>query len=47
MSCHICKISGIRTCNAEEAEIKCEICGYCEREAVKEAARNEREENSN
>jgi hypothetical protein len=40
MSCHICSRTGIRTCDAEEAEMKCHICGFCEREAVKEAARD-------
>ena len=29
MSCHICKITGIRTCDPQEAELKCEICGFC------------------
>lgn len=36
-SCHICKRTGVRTCDPEEAEIKCQICGFCEREAVKDA----------
>lgn len=44
--CHICKRTGIRECNPEEAEIKCTICGFCEREALREAVRDEREENT-
>lgn len=47
MACHICVKTGIRTCDPEEAEIKCMLCGYCEREALKEAFRDERETHSN
>jgi hypothetical protein len=28
-TCHICVISGVRTCDPEEAELKCEVCGFC------------------
>lgn len=31
--CHICQRTGVRTCDEEEAEIKCMICGFCEAEA--------------
>jgi hypothetical protein len=41
-ACHVCRRTGIRTCDPEEAAIKCHICGFCdaekerlEREAVK------------
>lgn len=37
MSCHVCFVTGIRECNPQEAEIKCMVCGYCERQAVKDA----------
>lgn len=30
--CHVCKKTGIRECDPELAEIKCEICGYCKKE---------------
>ena len=40
--CHICKRTGVRTCDPKEAEIKCMVCGFCEsdqkREAQKKAA---------
>lgn len=36
MSCHICVRTGERTCDPQEAEIKCLICGFCERQALKE-----------
>jgi len=29
MTCHICKETGERECDPALAEIKCEICGYC------------------
>jgi hypothetical protein len=29
MTCHICKQTGQRTCDPQEAEIKCMICGKC------------------
>lgn len=29
MACHICKVTKIRTCDPEEADIKCSVCGYC------------------
>ena len=32
MTCHICRRTGIRTCNEEEAEIKCLLCGFCDKE---------------
>jgi len=35
MSCHICKRTGIRTCNVEEAEFMCDICGFCAAEAAR------------
>lgn len=38
MSCHVCVYSGVKTCNAEEAELKCLICGRCEAEKAKEVA---------
>ena len=34
MSCHICVRTGERTCDLEEAELKCVICGWCGREAL-------------
>jgi len=37
--CHICKVTGVRTCDAQEAEIKCEVCGYCKRQ--EERTKNE------
>ena len=40
-ACHICKKSGVRTCCPEEAEVKCMICGYCEREAIKDEFKRE------
>lgn len=36
MSCHICKRTGEKTCNLQEAEIKCMVCGRCELERVME-----------
>jgi len=38
MSCFICKYDGTRICNAEEAEIKCFLCGRCEAEAALQEA---------
>lgn len=38
MSCHTCKRTGIRECNPAEAEVKCMVCGFCEREYVKKVA---------
>lgn len=35
-ACHICRHSGVRTCDPQEAELRCTICGRCEREAVAE-----------
>ncbi len=32
MACHICKQTGDRTFDLQEAEINCTICGRCERE---------------
>lgn len=32
MSCHICVRTGEKTCDLEEAELKCMICGRCEKE---------------
>ena len=46
MSCHICKRTGIRECDPAAADIKCELCGFCEREAIKEAAKDERISNT-
>jgi hypothetical protein len=40
MSCHVCKRTGVRTCNSDEAEIKCTICGFCEREALREVIKS-------
>jgi hypothetical protein len=40
-ACHVCKRTGERTCDAEEAEVKCMVCGWCEREAVKGALEDE------
>ena len=31
-ACHICKRTGIRTCDATEAEFMCSICGFCRAE---------------
>ena len=36
VACHICKTTGIRTCDKDEAEIKCMICGYCDAEKERE-----------
>lgn len=36
MSCFICRRTGIRTCDAEEAEIRCMVCGFCERHPLPE-----------
>lgn len=41
VTCHICKRTGIRTCDEEEAEIRCMICGFCDAEKL----RTERENN--
>lgn len=41
MSCHTCKVTGIRTCDPEEAEIKCMICGFRECQATQKAMRDE------
>lgn len=30
MSCFKCKRTGEKICNAEEAEIRCMVCGFCE-----------------
>lgn len=38
MSCYICKTTGIRTCDKEEAEIKCAVCGFCEAEKKRKEA---------
>lgn len=32
MSCHICVRTGEKTCDPEEANVKCMICGRCEAE---------------
>jgi hypothetical protein len=40
MTGHICKRTGIRESESETAEIKCTICGFCEREAVREEFEN-------
>jgi len=29
MACHKCKVTGIKTCDPEEAEIKCSLCNFC------------------
>lgn len=36
MACHKCVYTGEKTCNAQEAKIKCLICGRCEAERIKE-----------
>lgn len=36
MACFVCKHTGERICDAEEAEIRCMICGRCEREKEEE-----------
>lgn len=41
-ACFVCKHSGQHVCNAEEAEIKCMVCGRCE--AEKQLAKEEHEE---
>lgn len=28
--CHVCRITGIRECDPEVAELKCGLCGFCE-----------------
>ncbi len=38
--CHICVVSGVRECDPDLAEIKCELCGFC-------AAKKKLEENKN
>lgn len=43
MACHICKRDGTRTCNQEEAEIKCMLCGRCEAERAKAAESDDHE----
>jgi ribosomal protein L37E len=35
VTCHVCKRTGIRTCDYDEAEIKCMICGFCEAEKTR------------
>jgi hypothetical protein len=41
MSCHICKRTGIRECDPQEAEVKCMVCGFCEKEALREQIKAE------
>ena len=43
MACHRCVVTGIRTCDPEEAEIKCELCGWCKTHEVKFKYPTERE----
>lgn len=43
MSCHICIRTGIRECDPAAAEIKCELCGFCEREALRKELKHENE----
>ena len=43
MSCHICVKTGARTCDPQEAEMKCMICGHCEREAIKDEFKKDNE----
>ena len=33
MACFICKYTGEKTCDEDEAALKCFICGRCEAEA--------------
>jgi len=33
MSCFVCRHTGQKVCDEEEAEIMCLLCGRCEREA--------------
>ena len=35
MACHICKRTGVRTCDPYEADIKCLICGFCNKENIR------------
>lgn len=41
--CHVCKRTGIRECDPATAEIKCTICGFCERQALREQFQNDRD----
>jgi len=34
MGCHICIRTGERTCDPEDSELKCMVCGWCERQAL-------------
>lgn len=36
MSCFRCKRTGEKICDAAEAEIRCMVCGFCERKAIKD-----------
>lgn len=42
MACFKCKRTGEKICDAEEAEIRCMVCGYCEREAIKEECQEDK-----
>ena len=44
MACHICKRTGIRECNPEYASIKCEICGFCKCQELREAMKETKKE---
>lgn len=46
MSCHICKHNGERTCDPEEAALKCFLCGRCEREAILDQFKEDEDERS-
>ena len=39
MSCHVCVKTGIRECDPEAVGVKCMICGFCEKEALREQIR--------
>ena len=39
MACMICRRTGERICDPDEADLRCMICGYCEREAADEYPR--------
>lgn len=34
-TCHVCRRTGIRECDYELAELKCEICGFCKAEKLR------------
>ena len=35
-ACFVCKRTGEKICDGEEAEIRCTVCGRCEAERLKE-----------